>query len=49
VEYTKNTFCDCSATTERVYKENRSEMRAYVFYCRKTDETEDLFKFPNWT
>jgi len=47
-EYTRNTFCDCPLTTECVYKENRHEMRAYVFYCTPSSEVSDgAYRFPS--
>jgi len=50
-EYTRNAFCDCPASRECVYQENRSDMRAYVFYCRNTaDMAEgDIYRFPHAT
>ena len=43
--------CDCPANRECVYQENRSDMRAYVFYCRNTaDMAEgDVYRFPGST
>ena len=43
--------CDCPASRECVYQENRSDMRAYVFYCRNTaDMAEgDIYRFPHAT
>lgn len=44
-EYTQNTYCQCSSDTRCVYKENRSEIRAYVFYCRE-DVKNEMYQFP---
>lgn len=50
-EYTRNAFCDCPASQECVYQENRSDMRAYVFYCRNTADmaASDVYRFPRAT
>ncbi|TRY79966.1 hypothetical protein TCAL_16012 [Tigriopus californicus] len=47
-EYTKNTYCHCNLSSKCVYKENRSEMRAFVFYCREDDNNE-MYQFPDHT
>jgi len=50
-EYTRNAFCECPANRECVYQENRSDMRAYVFYCRNTADMAqgDVYRFPEAT
>ena len=43
--------CECPANRECVYQENRSDMRAYVFYCRNTADMAqgDVYRFPEAT
>ncbi len=43
--------CSCAADRECVYQENRSDMRAYVFYCRNVnaESGRDVYTFPDTT
>ena len=44
---TLNFRCNCDVEDSCVLTDNRSEIRAYVFHCRRIDSSQHMFKFPN--
>lgn len=46
IKYDQNYLCSCDEGMSCVLTDNRSERKAYVFHCRRSEQSRHMFLFP---